>query len=338
MRKLLSGLLLVLVILSLLAGGCGKASEQKASESATVKKAAEESKGVDKDSGIMLGTATTGGFTYLWGTSAATIVNNYSKVKLTPQITAGSGENITRILKGEMKLGVVGNDWVNKYYHGIGVEAAKNLRTIYLTGPSVFHIIVRADSPYKSIYDLKNKKVAIGNKGGGTYEANKEILEALGIGENGIKAQYLSQNESVEALRNKMIDGWLVNAIAPMSGAQEAATMPGGVRFLSVSEEDIQKVLKALPYYEETILKAGTYAGLDNDIRCFGRRYTLLATEDFPEGQAYEIAKALHENYDEWIKVLSSVKGSTLEDTVKRAIAPLHPGVEKYAREVGILK
>ena len=69
-----------------------------------------------------------------------------------------------------------------------------------------------------------------------------------------------------------------------------------------------------------------------------GSPYVLVVTEDFPEDLAYQIAKVLDGNYDEWVNIAANVKGSTLEATVKNAYAPLHPGVVKYAKEKGLLK
>ena len=61
-------------------------------------------------------------------------------------------------------------------------------------------------------------------------------------------------------------------------------------------------------------------------------------TEDFPEDIAYEIAKCLDEHYDELVGIASSCEGSTLEHTVESVYIPLHAGVEKYAKEKGLVK
>lgn len=284
---------------------------------------------------FMLGSAGTGGYIYMWGTAAAKIINDFQdRVHVTNQVTVGSGENLERLKKGELKMGIASNDWVHKYCAGIDVESFTSLRTLYLLPCSSQHIIVRANSPYKSIWDLRGKRVAIGPKGGGTYEANLALLDALGIGEQGIKPQYLSQQESADAIIEGTIDAWLVNSNIPTSGVTDAATRIK-IRFLSLADEDIEKVIKKYPFYVKTIMPSGSYPNQDYDVQGFGRRYSLLVTEDFPEEYAYAITKTLFEHDDELVKTFAGAKGSGLFPT--ECIAPLHPGAEKVAREAGLL-
>lgn len=328
----------LLLVFTLMAVGCTGGNTGTAG---TAKSDSGSASQANQKSSYMLGTASTGGYTYLWGAAACTIINKYApKLSVTAQITTGGGENIARVIKGEMPLGVVGTDWIDKYYNGKdGVPKATNLRAIYSTSLSGIHVIVRKDAPYKNIYDLKGKKVAIGNKGGSTYESAKQVLDILGIGEEGIKAQYLTMAETVEALKAKTIDGWIVNCIDPHSSISEASTMPGGIKILPLSKEDIEKIQKAIPYYAPAKIESSKcYSGIDYDVDSIGRAYYVIATTDFPEEEAYQIAKALHENYKEWCGIVQGVAGSTLEQTVKGTVIPLHPGVERYAKEAGIIK
>ena len=48
---------------------------------------------------LMMGTATTGGFTYIWGAAAAQIINKYvPSVNITAQITTGGNETLSASL------------------------------------------------------------------------------------------------------------------------------------------------------------------------------------------------------------------------------------------------
>lgn len=331
LKKLQNVVFVSLIVLLILVTGCS--SKPPVEVVKEEQQETETTAPIEKQS-LMLGSAGSGGYVYMWGASASKIISDYSdRLSITNQITVGSGENIERLMNGDLKLGVASNDNVFKYYNGDGVEPFKELRTLYLTPGSAPHIIVRADSPYQSLYDLKGKRVAIGPKGGGTYVANTEMLDTLGIGEDGLKAQYLSQTESLDALRNGSIDGWIVNGPFPMSAVTEACTMRGGIRFIQQSDEDIKKMVDAFPYLEKVTVPAGMYPNQTEDFFGAGRRYSLLTTEDFPEDLAYDLAKILYENYDEWVSVFEGVDGSTLEAPV---IAPFHPGVEKYINEKGL--
>lgn len=329
--------LVLLLVFTLIAMGCSGGTNTPG----TAKTDSGSDPQANQKSEYMLGTASTGGYTYLWGAAACTIINKYApKLNVTAQITTGGGENIARVIEGKMPIGVVGTDWIDKYYYGKdGAPKTTNLRAIYSTSLSGIHVIVRKDAPYKTIYDLKGKKVAIGNKGGSTYESTKQVLDILGIGEEGIKPQYLTMTETVEAMKAKTIEGWIVNCIDPHASISEAATMPGGIKFLPLAEEDINKIKEAIPYYARTTLETSKYySGIDYDVDSIGRAYYIISTTDFPEEDAYQMVKALHENYEEWCGIVSGVAGSTLKQTVDGTVIPLHPGVERYAKEAGIIK
>ena len=291
---------------------------------------------------LMMGTATTGGFTYIWGAAAAQIINKYvPSVNITAQITTGGNENIIRIVTGEMPMGVVGSNIIQSFYDGVSgtkIKAHKNLRTIWVSKSTIFSAIVHKDSPYQSINDLKGKKVSIGNKGGSAYDSISAFLKALGKDDNYYKLQFLTMNESLDAMRTHNIDGFFTNTSDPHTAMTEVFNMPGGARFLNFEPEVIDTLLKEIPYLKPAVRPAGTYKGQTKDLHSVGSPYVLVVTEDFPEDLAYQIAKVLDENYDEWVNIAANVKGSTLEATVKNAYAPLHSGVVKYAKEKGLLK
>ena len=102
-----------------------------------------------------MGTATTGGFTYIWGAAAAQIINKYvPSVNITAQITTGGNENIIRIVAGEMPMGVVGSNIIQSFYDGVPgtkIKAHKNLRTVWVSKSTIFSAIVHKDSPYQSM-------------------------------------------------------------------------------------------------------------------------------------------------------------------------------------------
>lgn len=291
---------------------------------------------------LMMGTATTGGFTYIWGAAAAQIINKYvPSVNITAQITTGGNENIIRIVAGEMPMGVVGSNIIQSFYDGVPgtkIKAHKNLRTVWVSKSTIFSAIVHKDSPYQSINDLEGKKVSIENKGGSAYDSISAFLKALGKDGNYYKLQFLTMNESLDAMRTHNIDGFFTNTSDPHTAMTEVFNMPGGARFLDFEPEVIDTLLKAIPYLRPAVRPAGTYKGQTKDLRSVGSPYVLVVTEDFPEDLAYQIAKVLDGNYDEWVNIAANVKGSTLEATVKNAYAPLHPGVVKYAKEKGLLK
>lgn len=291
----------------------------------------------DNKKELMMGTATTGGFTYLWGAAAAQIANKYiPSINVTAQITTGGSENVVRIVNGEMPMGIAGSNVVQKFYDGDSakIKPCKDLRTLWCSKPTIFSVIVRKDSPYRTLEDLKGKKVSIGNKGGSACDSILTFLDALGKGGKYYKLQYLTMNESLNAMRTKTIEAFFTNTADPHTAITEVFEMPGGARFLELPENVISTLLQKVPYLKPTKRPAGTYRGQEEDIVSVGSPYVLVTTKNLPDEIAYEMAKVFDEKYDEWVGIAANVKGSTLESTVKNTYVPLHPGVKKYAEEI----
>ena len=53
---------------------------------------------------------------------------------------------------------------------------------------------------------------------------------------------------------------------------------------------------------------------------------------------AYAMTKSMYDNLDQMIAAHAAAKAIKKENAAKHPPAPLHPGAEKYYREVGLLK
>src|SRR6202008_2036997 len=91
-----------------------------------------------------------------------------------------STENIPLLEDGKLDIALVQGEAALEALHGIGRPPA-NLRilaAIYAT-PGMF--VGRADSPVRTIDDLKGKPVAFGAKGSGLVLLARYVLDGLGL-------------------------------------------------------------------------------------------------------------------------------------------------------------
>lgn len=296
---------------------------------------------VDGVAEMMLGATTTGGWTYMYVSSAAKLISDKCpNINATPQITTGGGENLVRVAAGDLPVGVASAAYIEKYYHGAPedkIQAYPGLRTLYGSPNSILSVIVAADSPYRTIEDLKGKRVSICNKGNSGQLLVSSLLKKMGR-EEYYNLQYLTPSESMEALKTGHIDSLWICACDPHASVTEIFSMPGGARFIEFSDDQKKLFFESCSYLSPAVRPAGTYTGQDADYHSVGSPYALVVTEDFPEELAYQIAKTLNEGYDDWVGIFAGVRGATAQNTVDTAIAPLHPGTERYFREIGLVK
>lgn len=343
MKKFLAFLCSSAMILGLAACGSGSSAAgsiaSSAGSSAETSIAASAAASGDKMQ-LTMGTATTGGFTYIYGAAVAEVINKYCPdINVTATITTGGNENLYSIMGGEMQMGIAGVNIASKFYDGDktdGIDPQTNLRTLWASKSTCASVIVPANSTYQCLDDLRGKKVSIGNQGGSACEAIQAILKALGYNENDFDLQYLTMTESKDAMTMGTIDAFFTCTTDPHSAMTELF-LSGDYRFLEWSDKELDAIKTGIPYMSDSVRVANTYNGQTADFHSVGSPYVIVVTEDFPENVAYEIAKCLDEHYDEMVGIASGCEGSTLKTTIDSLYIPLHTGVEKYAKEKGLL-
>lgn len=337
MKKFMALILVLCTVFALCACG-GSAAPATQSTAAPAADTAPAASGEKMQ--ITMGTATTGGFTYIYGAAVAEVINKYCPdINVTATITTGGTENMYNIMGGEIEMGIAGVNIASKFYDGNaeeGIDAQNYMRTLWASKSTCASVIVPSDSPYQNLDELRGKKISIGNQGGSAYEAILLILKALGYEETDFDLQYLTMNESKDAMIMGNLDAFFTCTTDPHSAMTELFSS-GSYRFLDWTDEQLDLIKEGIPYMAKSVRPAGTYKGQEKDLVSLGSPYIIVVTEDFPEDVAYEIAKCLDEHYDELVDVASSCEGSTLEHTVESVYIPLHTGVEKYAKEKGLL-
>ena len=85
-------------------------------------------------------------------------------------------------------------------------------------------------------------------------------------------------------------------------------------------------------------IPAGTYEGVDEDVRTVGTVGSIFCTADLPEDVVYDFLKTIYENWDA-LKAINPTAFGDLDvnDWLNGATAPIHPGAEKFYKEMGVM-
>jgi TRAP transporter TAXI family solute receptor len=111
------------------------------------------------------------------------------------------------------------------------------------------------------------------------------------------------------------------------------ATTP--VRLLEMGEAEFKKLDAINPTYSLTVIPAGTYKGIDSDVRTVASPVLVYTTSDLPDDIAYKITKAFWEHRQIMAEAHATGKGIAIKD-VRYGVARMHPGALRYYQEVGI--
>lgn len=294
---------------------------------------------VAKDVFLTIGTGSPGGAYYpLGGGMSVVIQKTIDGVRCAAESTGASVENSRLVGIGDTDMGMVMGSVAFKAVEGLEPFDKKYpLVALFQMYPAPEHIVTTKQSGIKTIADLKGKKVSIDVPGSGCSTMATAILEEAGFDlEKDLKLANLSQSESVQALKDGIVDACFFNFAYPASAVMDLAATRDIV-MIPVSKELADKIVKKNPYYLKVTIPKGSYDDVDYDVLCIGDSNVMVANKKMSNDIAYKIAKAIYTNVNEGKYALINVHPIAAQLTPANAVnspIPLHPGAAKYFKEV----
>ena len=254
----------------------------------------------------------------------------------------GSVDNVNAIISGLRNPGFAQSDVAYWAYTGTGTmdgkEPAKDLRTIAALFQEHIHLVALKKSNINSVKDLKGKRVSLDEPGSGTYVDAKLILESNGLSTNDVKAEALKGKAATDALRNGKVDAIFVVAGFPTGAIVELASAVD-IKLVPIDGAGAKALTSKYGFFSESPIPSGTYEGVDavNTV-AVGAQWFTSAKED--TNLIYKITKALWNKESRKLMDVGHAKGKTITpDTALSGVGvPLHPGAEKFYKEVGLIK
>jgi hypothetical protein len=253
------------------------------------------------------------------------------RVRVEPRNTKGSAENVPLLEAGKLELALVAGEFASAAL----AKPDTPLRIVAAMYSSPGMFIVRRDSPHRSISDLRGKSVVMGTQASGVTALGRTVLQSLEIE---VKPIFLEKAGDGPPM---LMDGraealWGAGVGWP---AFTALAKEGG-RFITPNPSEVQAILKKNPSLQAVTLPAKSYPGQDQALPSVGSWSYVLANKELKEEAAYLLARAIHWAEAPLAARLEQARETTMANTL--AAAPrrdlLHPGVQKYLRERGLLK
>ncbi len=290
---------------------------------------------------VIHGTATPGGGFPVYGAAFADTINETdATLSVEPKNTKGSTENVPLLEAGKLDTGQVTGEVTYEAIAGIG-RAPANLKIINAMYSNTGMFIVRADSPYKTVADLKGKPIAWGAGGSGFVVLARYAMDGMGLDLNkDFQAVYLEKAADGPAM---VLDGRVAalwGGGVGWPGFVAVAKGPAGARFIGPSADEIKRITAKHTFIKPLALPAGSYPGQDAAVNTVGSWALVLARPTLPDDVAYRLARALHKGEAALGKRLEQARESTVANTLAAApsVELIHPGVQRYLREIGLLR
>jgi TRAP transporter TAXI family solute receptor len=286
-------------------------------------------------------TGGTSGVYYPIGVALANVIGkSLPDAKTSVQATKASVENLNLLQAGRGEVAFTLGDSLSDAWKGkedAGFKAPlRKLRGIATIYPNYVQIVAGGDSGIKAMADLKGKRISVGAPKSGTELNARDILAAAGLSyKDFAKVEYLPFGESVELMKNRQIDVTLQSAGLGVASLRDLATAMDIV-IVPVPADIVKKTND--PGYVAATIPANTYRGQTKDVPGVAVGNFLVTHDGVSADTVYAITKALFSNLDQLVAAHAAAKAIKLENALAGMPVPLHPGAEKYYREVGLIK
>lgn len=324
--KVLS-IIMVLLFVVAVVGGCGSKAED-----------------TKKPALVQICGATSGGTYFLLANAIAQLLNTKypNDFKASAQSTAGTPV-VARLLENkEADFGFGQAGIAKDAMDGVGGFSKKhsNLASVTYVYANVMQIPVRTDAGIKTFADFKGKSFAVGASGSATEINSRDMAKVFGLDyleKKEFRSEFTSEAQSVELMKNRQADG--ANLIAGIGAASVMDIMSSGkFELLEFSDEKIAELKKINPAYFKFVIPANTYPNQPKPVQTFAVANYIFVRKDLPEDVVYKFVKALYDNKADLVAAHKAAGEISKENAVNGLTVPLHPGAQKYLKEIGAIK
>lgn len=252
--------------------------------------------------------------------------------------TNASVANVNAIHAGQLDAGLAGAQSVVQGYNGEGKfagDAKTNIRVIANLYPEDMHLVLAKGTSLNSLNDLNGMRIGVASAGSGTQVSVRMILKHYGIE---AKEFELGLGQSTQRLADGQLDAFFYAGGTPFAALIQLGSTKG-FELYKFTDDERKAINKIIPYYVESMIPAGVYENVTEDTPTVAVNGQLITSVDQPDDLIYEITKALWSKKTRGLldKGHSKGKAIRLETALTGVLIPLHPGAEKFYKEVGMI-
>lgn len=294
---------------------------------------------------VNIGSNPPGSLFYALASGLAKVISDSAAIQAQVQPFAGTSTFVPLFDTGELDFGVVNAVDMGMVYQGQNLKVGgrnpfphvASSRLIMRGSPLRSSLLVKKDSPIKTIADVKGKRVT------GEYPAQLAVwynvfgaLSNGGLTWNDVKVVPVpAVNEGVDALVQGRAE---VSTHAIGTAKVREADAAVGVRYipLDCSKLGEQRIKKAVPGYYLSTVKAGSSTGIVEDTCAYTYDIYLVGHAKLPDAVVRSVLQAIwvnidklpqfHPGFSEWTKARAVDPEVTL---------PYHPAAIRYFKDAG---
>ena len=285
---------------------------------------------------VAIGTATIGGTLYVYGGGMAAVIEEFVGVNASVENTGGPVANATLVNQGELEFGLVTmgpawQAWAGESEMVPGLEH-RNIRALFPMFETPLQIATAGGDSLSALTDLAGKRIGGGSATGTASFLMPRIFDALGVEAT---LRHASWGDLSRQLGDGMLDVVTYTAGMPVPALMELEAT-NAVSLYSLSPDETDALVAALPFVAGFTVPAGTYSSITEDVSTVAIWNFAIAHKDLPDDFVYEVVKAVLENNDRMVAAHATARATLAENVGGNNFMWLHPGAIRYYREIGI--
>ncbi len=284
-----------------------------------------------------------GGFFAVGSGIADYISKSVPGINVTAITSAGVVESINRLDQSKADFAMLNTQdpplaWEGKAPYKKKYQKMRGMGILYMQAAQPYTL---KSSNIRTFKDLKGKTISVGAPGGTMHLDFFRWVEANGLDpkKDFGKVLFLPAREAMEAVKTGQVDVAVELSSIPSPQIAELSLLRP-VHILEFAPGTRAELMQKYPQYLPTTVAKDAYNGIDNAIETVGTGAMFACREDLPEDLVYQIVKAVYS--EEGIKYLGNVLAALKPMTPNLAVSykpiPLHPGAERYFREIGLIR
>jgi len=275
----------------------------------------------------------------------------YPGSTVTYQTSGGGIANVMVLKRGDASLAIIEDAVLQLARDGEAPfrEPAKDdirvLSYLYTWAPMQAVIREKFAKEYgiENFADIAEAKppitIAINKRGNIASSVAVAMLNAIGASPEKIeswggKIIYAASGEQSNLIQDRRIDMFLNSLFVRQSSIMQAGASVD-LSLLPISDETISTVT-AKTGTQPFVIPGGAYEWAPNDTPTVSISAALAVRSDMKDETAYNLTKALYENYEKIANVHPAMKSLTPEIMASVEVIPYHDGALRYLKEAGL--
>lgn len=289
----------------------------------------------DWPNSLTIGTGSQGGTYFTYGSGFGAMISEVLGVNAGVEITGGPVQNVTLVEVGEHQLGFVTLGPADEARRGesplMPGTPHENIRALFPMYQTPLQAAVLANSDIQNFQDLKGKRIGVGPAGGTSATYWTRYFEAT---DDSAILSNAGGSDTAGQLKDGLIDAFVYAAGLP-TGAYAQLAVENDVRFLSMGDETLAKMIELAPAMQPFTIPADTYEDQPEALQTVSLWNFAIAHRDMPESLAYEITKLAMENHDRMVQNHAAAKETLAENVLRNQVIPFHSGAVRWFEENG---